>query len=88
LPLELHDTSATLTGVVNVDEVEPLTAWLRITPKARINMRACSHLHTGAFQAMLRFRPKITAAPADAFMAVQVMPLLVAHSDVPDPPRS
>jgi hypothetical protein len=77
LPLELHDTLATLTGVVTVDDVEPLTAWLRITPKARVNLRGCNHLHTGALQALLRFLPKVTAAPTDAFLATQVLPLLV-----------
>jgi hypothetical protein len=83
LPLELHDTSATLSGVVTVDEVEPLTAWLRATPKARISLRRCNHLHTGAFQALLRFRPKVTAAPTDAFLAAQVLPLLAGSRGVP-----
>jgi hypothetical protein len=79
LPLELRETSATLSGVVNVDDVEQLAAWLRVTPKARISLRRCHHLHTGAFQAMLFFRPKITAAPTDAFLAAQVMPLLESN---------
>jgi hypothetical protein len=76
LPLELHEGIAMLTGVVTVDEVEPLAAWLRATPKARVNLRKCTHLHTGALQAFLVFRPKISAAPADAFLAAQVLPLL------------
>jgi len=83
LPLELHETSATLAGVVNVDDVEQLTAWLRVTPKARISLRRCHHLHTGAFQAMLLFRPRITAAPTDAFLAAQVMPLLDGSGGAP-----
>ena len=76
MPLEFRDKLATLSGVVTVDEVEQLATWLRATPRARVNMRRCSHLHTGAFQAMLRFRPKVTAAPADAFLAGRVLPLL------------
>jgi hypothetical protein len=71
-----------LTGVVTVDEVERLTAWLRETPKAKLNLRRCNHLHTGAFQAIMRFRPKITAAPTDAFLAAQVLPLLAGSSGV------
>ena len=82
MPLELHETTATLTGVVTVDEVEQLAAWLRSTPKAKINLRKCNHLHTGAFQAMLRFRPKVTAAPTDAFLAAQVLPLLAGSGGV------
>lgn len=83
MPLELHDTSAILTGVVTVDEVEQLTAWLRSTPKARINLRRCNHLHTGALQALLFFGPKISAAPTDAFLAAQVSPLLAGSGGLP-----
>ncbi|GIE93464.1 hypothetical protein [Paractinoplanes rishiriensis] len=82
MPLELHENTATLTGVVTVDEVEQLAAWLRVTQKAKVNLRRCNHLHTGAFQAMLRFQPKVTAAPADAFLATQVLPLLGGSSGV------
>ena len=82
MPLELHEASGTLTGVVTVDEVEQLTAWLRATPKAKLNLRRCNHLHTGAFQAIMRFRPKITAAPTDAFLAAQVLPLLAGSGGV------
>jgi hypothetical protein len=82
LPLELHEASGTLTGVVTVDEVEQFTAWLRATPKAKLNLRRCNHLHTGAFQAIMRFRPKITAAPTDAFLAAQVLPLLAGSGGV------
>jgi hypothetical protein len=83
LPLELHDTTATLIGVVTVDEVEQLAAWLRDTPKGRLNLRRCNHLHTGALQAMLLYRPKISVAPTDAFLAAQVHPLLTGGGGVP-----
>jgi hypothetical protein len=82
LPLELHENTATLTGVVTVDEVEQLAGWLRVTPKPRVNLRRCNHLHTGALQAMLLFRPKVTAAPTDAFLASQVLPLLAVSGGV------
>jgi hypothetical protein len=84
LPLELGDTTATLTGVVTVDEVEQLAGWLRVTARPKVNLRRCNHLHTGAFQAMLRFRPKVTAAPTDAFLSAQVLPLLAGSSGPPN----
>lgn len=87
MPLELRDTSATLTGVVTADEVEPLAEWLRATPKARVNLRRCSQLHTGAFQLLLRFRPRVTAAPADAFLATRVLPMLAARREPGAPGR-
>jgi hypothetical protein len=88
LPLELHESAATLTGVVTVDEVEQLAAWLRVTAKPKVNLRRCNHLHTGAFQALLRFQPKITAAPTDAFLATQVLPLLGGSSGLTSRPES
>jgi hypothetical protein len=76
LPLELDERTATLTGAVTVDEVEPFVAWLRATPKGRVNLRACTHLHTGVVQAMLVFGPKVSAPPTDGFLAEWVLPLL------------
>jgi hypothetical protein len=81
LPLELRESSATLTGVVTIDEVEPLASWLRATPKAKVSLRGCSHLHTGALQALMRFRPRVTSPPADAFLAAHVLPLLTGNRE-------
>ncbi|MET0419472.1 MAG: hypothetical protein ABW022_25945 [Actinoplanes sp.] len=91
MPLELHESSGILTGVVTVDEVEQLATWLRATPKARLNLRRCNHLHTGALQLLLLFRPKVTAAPTEAFLATRVLPLLEggngsAGRKEPEPP--
>ncbi|WP_231953744.1 hypothetical protein [Actinoplanes derwentensis] len=76
MPLELHEETANLVGVVTVDEVEQLVGWLRTAKRPRVSLRRCNHLHTGALQALLLFRPKISSAPSDAFLATQVLPLL------------
>ncbi|MCM4076059.1 hypothetical protein [Paractinoplanes hotanensis] len=88
MPLELNETTATLSDVVTVDEVEPLVAWLRITGKPKVNLRRCNHLHTGALQALLLFQPRITSSPTDAFLATQVLPLLRGSSGGPVLPES
>ena len=80
MPLELHDDSATLIGVVTVDEGEQLAGWLRAARRPKVSLRRCNHLHTGALQALLLFRPKISSAPSDAFLATQVLPLLGVSS--------
>jgi hypothetical protein len=87
LPLELHEQSATLTGVINVDDIEPLVAWLRTATKPRINLRNCNHLHTGVVQALLLFRPRVSAPPTDTFLAAWVLPQLVGSGGPPEPPR-
>ncbi|MEV4346196.1 hypothetical protein AB0J83_17135 [Actinoplanes sp. NPDC049596] len=88
MPLELNETTATLSDVVTVDEVEPLVAWLRATPKGKVNLRRCNHLHTGALQALLLFQPKISSAPANAFLAEQVLPLLAGSGGATSRPES
>jgi hypothetical protein len=80
LPLELHEQSATLTGVVVVEDVEQFVTWLRTAARPRVNLRNCTHLHTGAFQALLLFRP-----PVDPFLANQLMPLLTQSNQRPGP---
>jgi hypothetical protein len=85
LPLELHEQSATLTGVVVVEDVEQFVTWLRTAARPRVNLRNCTHLHTGAFQALLLFRPKISAPPVDPFLANQLMPLLTQSNQRPGP---
>ncbi|WP_433090143.1 hypothetical protein ACQP2P_21010 [Dactylosporangium sp. CA-139114] len=77
--LELHERTAVLSAAVTVEEVEEFVGWLRRTPRARVNLRNCNHLHTAAFQAILAFRPKISAAPVDAFLATQLLPVLSPH---------
>jgi len=80
MSLQLCNRVATLSGVLTVDEVEPLVAWLRVTERASVNLRECTHLHTGALQALLFFQPKLSAPPRDTFLAVHVLPWLTdAH---------
>ena len=88
MPLELHDDSATLVGVVTVDEVEQLAGWLRAARRPKVSLRRCNHLHTGALQALLLFQPRITSSPTDAFLASQVLPLLRGSSGGPVLPES
>ena len=83
MSLQLRDRVATLSGVLTVDEVEPLVAWLRATKGASVNLRDCTHLHTGAFQALLCFRPRLSVAPRDLFLAAHVLPWLTSARSSP-----
>ena len=76
MPVELRNGVATVSGVLTVEEVEPLTAWLRITPRPRVNLRACTHLHTAGLQALIAFEAKVSSAPTDPFLATHVVPML------------
>jgi len=76
MPVKLRFDVATLSGVVSVDDAEPLSAWLRSCPSPQVRMTRCTHLHTAALQALLAYRPKLGAAPTDPFLARWVVPLL------------
>lgn len=76
MPLQLGSHTAVLNGVITVEDAEPLTAWLRATPVARVNLRDCTHLHTAALQALLAARVKVSVLPTDVFLRVSVAPTL------------
>ena len=86
MSLLLRDRVATLSGVLTVDEVEPLVAWLRATAKASVNLRECTHLHTAALQALLFFRPKVSSSPRDPFLAAHVLPWVTSADQGPRTP--
>jgi hypothetical protein len=79
MPLTLTDEAAVLAGHITVEEAEPLARWLRETDEPAVDLGDCTHLHTAALQALLAARPTILAAPAEAFLATWIAPLL------PDP---
>jgi hypothetical protein len=73
---------ATLSGIVGVEDAEPLAQWLRDTTRPRVRLAACTHLHTAALQALMATRPVIASAPTEPFLARWIAPLL-APSPVP-----
>ena len=81
MPVTLTRGVATLTGVVTVDDAEPLAQWLRDTRRPKVRLAGCTHLHTAALQALLAARPAITSAPVEPFLARWIAPLLA-----PPPP--
>jgi hypothetical protein len=92
VPLQLGERTAVLTGVVTVDEAEPLAGWLRTrgstrTP-ARIDLGECSHLHTAVFQALLAARAQISVLPVDPFLQTWAASVFERAPDVGSDTRS
>jgi hypothetical protein len=77
VPVTLSRNVATLTGIVSVDDAEPLAQWLRVTRRPQVKLAGCSHLHTAALQALLAARPAVLSPPAEPFLARWIAPLLV-----------
>jgi hypothetical protein len=83
VPLELGDRTVTVVDHLVVEEVEQLVTWLRATDRPRVNLRRCTGLHTGALQALILLRPRISSPPADPFLAEHLMPLIEDRVQVP-----
>lgn len=80
MPLQLGDDTAVLTGIIAVEETEPLAAWLRahgtLRPPARVDLGGCLHLHTAVLQALLAAKVQVSVPPTDPFLQEWVAPLL------------
>jgi hypothetical protein len=76
MPVSLSESTATLTGVVTVEDAEPLAQWLRSSTGLTVLMADCTHLHTAALQALLAGRPTLGSVATDPFLARWVTPLL------------
>lgn len=55
--------SVRLSGVVTVEDAEPLLLWLKENPRGKVNLMPCSHLHTAVLQALLVGRATVSAWP-------------------------
>jgi hypothetical protein len=74
--LQLDDRTATLAGIITVDDAEAFTAWLRTTTEPMVDLHDCTHMHTSVFQLILAYAPTVTVGPTDNFLARYVMPML------------
>ncbi|MBN2232889.1 MAG: hypothetical protein JW781_08745 [Deltaproteobacteria bacterium] len=64
--IEYARNTATLSGLVGVEEAEGLLEWLQNHPKGRLDLAACTHLHTANLQVIMAAQAKIAAWPGDA----------------------
>jgi hypothetical protein len=76
VPLELRNATATVTGTVEIEEVEELVGWLRTADKPRVNLRHATHLHAAAVRALVAFGVRVSTPPVDPFLVQHVLPLL------------
>lgn len=57
---------------VSVEEAEGLLEWLRANPKAKLDLAACTHLHTAILQVLMAAKPHISVWPKDAGLALWI----------------
>ena len=69
MPLVLTETSARFEDVCTVEDAMEFIEYLRGNEAAGIDLSACTYLHTALLQLLRLARSRITAAPADPFLA-------------------
>ena len=60
---------AALEGHVAVDDAEALAQWLLKQSAPAVHLGKCEQVHGSVLQVLLALRPKLVAAPADAWLA-------------------
>lgn len=65
MPLQLHDDGAVLTGLVSIEQTEPLLAWL-LAHDGPVDMADCSHVHPAILQLLFCAGARITPLPVAA----------------------
>lgn len=69
MPIRYLKTHAALEGIVSVEDAEALAQWLQERKAAKVHLARCEHLHAAALQALLVWRPQMSANVADAPLA-------------------
>lgn len=57
---------AVFDDVVGVEDADGLLEWLRKSPRNRLDLTTCTHLHAANLQVMLATKASIAAWPKDA----------------------
>lgn len=60
---------AALEGQVTAEEAEALGLWLREQARPAVHLGKCEQMHAAVLQVLLALEPRVSAAPADAWLA-------------------
>ncbi|HYG90436.1 MAG TPA: hypothetical protein VD978_29720 [Azospirillum sp.] len=76
MPIRFEDATVRFEGACGVEEALPLSDWLLAREDARVDLGACTELHTAVLQVLMAAKRPVTVAPTDPFLALRVMPVL------------
>lgn len=79
MPLEFREDEACLSGVSVAEEALTLAEWLAAHPTAKVDLAACTHIHTSLLQTLLAYDPPISAQPTDEFLTRWIIPMLAVR---------
>ena len=83
MPLVFTATAVRFEYVCTVEEALPLLEFLKSSEAPKVDLSACTYLHTALLQLLLAARPELFAPPADPSLARWVAPLLTDEQGRP-----
>ena len=66
MPIEFKRNRAIFRDDVSVEEAEGLLGWLQNRSTAKVDLSACSHMHTANLQVLMTAKAHITGWPKNA----------------------
>jgi len=79
MALEIVKNRAVVKDQLGVEDAEALLEWLVKSPRGRIDLAACTHLHCANLQVLLAARPRITAWPTEERLALWLQAILTTE---------
>ena len=76
MPIEFKKTRAVFRDVVSVEEAEGLLEWLQTRPAAKVDLSACSHLHTANLHVLMTAKTGVSSWPKNAELRAWLEPAL------------
>jgi hypothetical protein len=67
--IEYDKKSARLIDFVSVEDAEGLLDWLQKTPKGKLDLSACTHLHAANLQVLMAAKPTVAVWPNNEELA-------------------
>ena len=76
MPIEFKRNRVLFRDEVSVEEAEGLLEWLQKRPTARVDLSACSHMHTANLQVLMTAKASISGWPKNAELRAWLEPVL------------
>jgi hypothetical protein len=76
MAVSFSETAVVIEGVCGVEEALPLLEFLQGNATARIDLRACTNLHSAALQVVMAVATRIASLPHEDFLRRWLTPLL------------
>ncbi|MBP2291340.1 hypothetical protein [Azospirillum rugosum] len=76
MPIRFDGETARFDGACTADEAIPLAEWTEAANAPRVDLGACTSLHTALLQVLMVAHTTVAVEPEDAFLKAWVAPLL------------